>query len=615
METLTRTVDPITFEILSHRLHQIAKETGVTLERVGGTVNTTQMHDYAAAVYRANGEILSAGETTGWHVACAGLAVKRIIERFSPAGEIARDDVFILNDPYLAAIHQSDVYMICPIHFRDRLVGWSATFVHVMDIGAMSPGGDSPGASEIFHEGLRIPGLKLVERGKLRQDVFDTLTNMTRQPVMVGLDLKCQLAANNVAKSRMQEMYAEYGPELIDGVAGDMIRYSESVLRKRIAEVPDGSWSESNVIQGDQDWKICIQLTKQGDRLIFDFTGTDEQAKRGINLPYHATFGACFRVLLFCLAYDIPKNHGVLRPIEVIAPEGSIVNVKYPGPVSLNTTSSGSMVRYLASAVLMQALAKSEKWHKEVMAISAGHRNVRHAGVNQYGRYVVSALGHGALDGTGARSYLDGVNSWGGHLSCANAEWFEMNFPILYLFRRHTRDGAGAGKFRGGAGAETAHILHDAPEGKVKGITYGVSGARNSGQGIFGGRSGASSVVIHLENTHVLDMIKNKRPIEEISDVGGEPAQLAYKEFEFKVNDVLYMRLANGGGYGDPLERDPQLVLKDVIDGIVSRQAAQEIYGVVLKPNEQTIDLTATENLRRTRHGGQRTPNDVEPVT
>jgi N-methylhydantoinase B len=249
--SLTRSVDPITFEILSHRLHQIAKETGITLERVGGTVNTTQMKDYAAALYRANGEILSAGETTGWHVACVGMAVKRIIERFSENNEIEADDVFILNDPYLAAIHQSDVYMICPIHFRGRLVAWSGTFVHVMDIGAMSPGGDSPGASEIFHEGLRIPGLKLVERGKLRQDVFDTLTNMTRQPVMVGLDLKCQLAANNVAKARMQEMYEEFGPEMLDGVAADMIRYSESVLKKRIGEIPDGSWTETNMIQGD----------------------------------------------------------------------------------------------------------------------------------------------------------------------------------------------------------------------------------------------------------------------------------------------------------------------------------------------------------------------------
>jgi N-methylhydantoinase B len=596
-----RCVDPITFEILSHRLHQIAKETGITLERVGGTVNTTQMKDYAAALYRANGEILSAGETTGWHVACVGMAVKRIIERFGDKGEIEADDVFILNDPYLAAIHQSDVYMLCPIHYRDKLVGWSGTFVHVMDIGAMSPGGDSPGASEIFHEGLRIPGLKLVERGKLRQDVFDTLTHMTRQPIMVGLDLKCQLAANNVAKSRMQEMYAEFGAEMLDGVAADMIHYSEAVLRKRIAEIPDGSWSETNMIQGDQNWKITVKLTKKDDRLIFDFTGTDKQATRGINLPYHATFGACFRVVLHTLAYDIPKNHGVLRPIETIAPPGTIVNVQYPGPVSLNTTSSGSMVRYLANAVLMQALARSEKWNKEVVAISAGHRNLRHAGVNQYGKYAVSALGHGALDGTDARSYADGVNSWGGHLSVANAEWFEMNFPVLYLFRRHARDAAGAGKFRGGVGGETAHIVHDAPEGKVKGITYGVSSSRNSGQGIFGGRSAAPSVIVHLKNTHVVEKIRNRQPIEEIADVGGEASTLAYKEFEFNQDDVVYMKLASGGGYGDPLERDPQLVLEDIIEGLVSEQAAQAVYGVVLRENKQAVDLAATKSLRTTR--------------
>ncbi|HEU4343661.1 MAG TPA: hydantoinase B/oxoprolinase family protein [Candidatus Binatia bacterium] len=598
MDFRNRTVDPITFEILSHRLHQIAKETGITLERVGGTVNTTQMHDYAAALYRANGEILSAGETTGWHVACAGLAVKKIMERFNQEGEIEADDLFILNDPYLAAIHQSDVYMVCPIHFKGRLVGWSGTFVHVMDIGAMSPGGDSPGATEIFHEGLRIPGLKLVERGKLRRDVFDTITHMTRQPIMVGLDLKCQIAANNVAKSRLQEMYAEYGPELVDGVSADMVRYSESVLRKRITEIGDGSWSETNVIQGEENWKITVKLTKKADTLIFDFTGTDKQARRGINLPYHATFGACFRVVLFSLAYDIPKNHGVLQPIEVIAPTGTIVNVQYPGPVSLNTTSSGSMVRYLASSVLMQALATSEKWRKEVMAISAGHRNLRHAGVNQYGRYAVSALGHGALDGTGARSYQDGVNSWGGHLSCANVEWFEMNFPVLYLFRRHARDAAGAGTFRGGAGAETAHILHDAPEERVKGVTYGVSSSRNSGQGIFGGRSAAPSVIVHLEETNVLDRIEKRRPVEEVSDLGGRAAPLAYKEFDFRSGDVVYMRVASGGGYGDPLERDPQMVLADVIDGIVSQKAAREVYGVVLNETTEAVDWTATKSLR-----------------
>jgi N-methylhydantoinase B len=558
------------------------------------------MHDYMAALYRANGDILSAGETTGWHVACAGFAVKRIIERFEKEGEIYPDDVFLLNDPYLAAIHQSDIYMLSPIHFKDRLIGWSGTFVHVMDIGAMSPGGDSPGATEIFHEGIRIPGLKLVERGKLRRDVFDMITNMTRNPVMVGLDLKCQMAANNVAKSRMQEMYDQYGPELVDAVSAEMIRYSESVLRKRISEISDGSWTETGMIQGESTWKIAISLTKKDDRLIFDFTGTDKQAKRGINLPYHATFGACFRVVLNHLAYDIPKNHGILRPIEVTAAKGTIVNVEPPGPVSLNTTSSGSMVRYLASAVLMQMLATSEKWKKEIMALSAGHRNVRHAGVNQYGRYVVSALGHGALDGTGARSYEDGVNSWGGHLSCANVEWFEMNFPVLYLFRRHAKDAAGSGKFRGGAGAETAHTLHGAPEGRIKGVTYGVAGLRNSGQGIFGGYPGAPSIVVYLQDTKISEMIGQRRAVENIVDLGGKQTLLGYSEFEFQKNDVLYMRLANGGGYGDPLERDPQLVLEDVLDGIVSTESARDIYGVILDENCEKIDWAATHNLRAT---------------
>jgi len=138
------TVDPVTFEILSHRLQRIAKEMGTTIERVGGTVNTTQMHDYMASLYRADGEILATGESMPWHVACAGFTVKWIIERFAEYDGVNEDDVFLLNDPYVSAVHQSDVYLISPIHVEGRLIAWSASFVHVMDIGAMSPGGDSP---------------------------------------------------------------------------------------------------------------------------------------------------------------------------------------------------------------------------------------------------------------------------------------------------------------------------------------------------------------------------------------------------------------------------------------------------------------------------------------
>ena len=590
-------VDPITFEILSHRLYQIAREMGTALERVGGTVNTTQMHDYMASLYLANGDVLSAGDSMGWHVACAGFAVKRIIERFENNGGINPDDIFLLNDPYLAAIHQSDVYMISPIHFTGRLVGWSATFVHVMDIGAMSPGGNSPGATEICHEGIRIPGIKLVDRGELRKDFFDAFINMTRQPVMVGLDLKCEIAANNVAKSRIQALYEQFGAELVTAVSQEMLHYSEAILRKRIAEIPDGTWSDTGTIHAGDTWKVHVTLNKKGDRLLFDFTGSSPQAKKGINLPYHATFGACYEAMLCTLAYDLPKNHGALRPIEVIAPEGTVVNPTPPAPVSLNTTSGGATVKFVANSAIMQMLATSEKWRGEVMALNAGHRLARHAGVNQHGKYYVSTLSEGALDGTGARSYKDGDDTGRG-LSCHNIEWLEANFPLLYLFRRNTKGGAGAGRYRGGTGGESALTVHDAPEGKIKGVALGVAGLRNSGQGMFGGYPGAPSLLMLKEGTRVAEIIAADKSPDQLDDVGGSGRLLPYCEFDIGKNDVLYMRMSSGGGYGDPLEREPERVLNDVEDGIVSREEAREIYGVVIEGDDLVLDPAATDELR-----------------
>src|SRR5918995_6473459 len=590
-------VDPITFEILSHRVYQIAKEMGSTLERVGGTVNTKQMHDYMASLYLANGDVLSAGDAMGWHVACAGFAVKRIIERFQNDGGINPDDIFLLNDPYVAAIHQSDVYMISPIHFRGPLVGWSATFVHVMDIGAMSPGGNSPGATEICQEGIRIPGIKLVDRGELRKDFFDAFINMTRQPVMVGLDLKCEIAANNVAKSRMQTLYEQFGPELVTVVSQEMLHYSEAILRKRIAEIPDGTWSDTGSIHAGDTWKVHVTLSKKDERLLFDFTGTSPQAKKGINLPYHATFGACYEAILSTMAYDLPKNQGALNPIEVIAPAGTVVNSIPPAPVSLNTTSGGSTAKFVANAVITQMLATSEKWRDEAMALKAGHRLARHAGVNQHGNYYVSTLSEGALDGTGARSYKDGDDTADG-LSSHNIEWIEANFPLLYLFRRNTKGGGGAGKYRGGAGSESALTVHDAPEGKIKGVALGVAGLRNSGQGLFGGYPGAPSLLMLTEGARVEETIAEHRSPDELDDLGGSSSLLPYCEFDLGKNDVLYMRMASGGGYGDPLEREPERVLRDVEDGVVSRQEARDIYGVAIDGDDPALNLAATEKLR-----------------
>jgi N-methylhydantoinase B len=597
------TVDPVTFEILSHRLQRIAKEMGSTIERVGGTVNTTQLHDYMASLYRANGEILATGESAPWHVACGGFTVKCIMERFAKYDGVNEGDAFFLNDPYVSAIHQSDVYIVSPIHFEGRLVGWSASFVHVMDIGALSPGGNSPDAKEICQEGLRVPGIKLVDRGVLRKDVFDTLINMTRRPDMVALDINCQLAGHTVARSRMQELYAAYGAELIDAVTQQMIDYSEAALRKRLEQIPDGEWSDSATIESRrQTWTVRLKLKKTGSNLEFDFAGTDPQASTGVNLPYHATFGACFEGIAETLAFDLPRNHGLFRPITAVAPEGSLMNPRYPAPVSMSTTSGGATAKFLVVSVLNGLLSGSDEWRKEVMVRIWGGRRLRTSGINQQGAFYSTSLAMSPLSGSGARATMDGVEtSKLDFMTCANVEWLEMNCPMLFLFRRHATDRQGAGRFRGGTGAEMAFTVHKAPEGKINGVAYGVAGLTNGGKGIFGGYPGAPSVVELHQGTSLSESLEANTMPGTMDELGGTRSVLPYTDFEIKADDVLYYTLGMGGGYGSPLDRDPEMVRRDVEDELVSAEAAFDVYGVVIDAATLRMNVEGTERERARR--------------
>jgi N-methylhydantoinase B len=267
----------------------------------------------------------------------------------------------------------------------------------------------------------------------------------------------------------------------------------------------------------------------------------------------------------------------------------------------MSTTSSGFGVGFLASSVLMQMIETSDRWRREIVTPGASHRNCRHSGVNQYGRYTPFInMAHGALDGSGARIDSDGVDSGGSYMSCPNVEWMEMQYPLLYLFRRHAVDSAGAGKFRGGVGVESAHTLHDAPEGKIGGVAYGVASAENSGHAMAGGRAGAPSVMVKMAGTKINQLLAENQTARELAALGGREATLPYCTFELADSDVLYMRVASGGGYGDPLERDPERVRSDVVNLIVSRQAARDVYGVVLNTDLQ-IDWDATQEVRQSR--------------
>jgi hypothetical protein len=221
----------------------------------------------------------------------------------------------------------------------------------------------------------------------------------------------------------------------------------------------------------------------------------------------------------------------------------------------------------------------------------------RHAGVNQYGRFYASSFALGAFAGSGARACRDGIDSGHSHLTCPNAEWVELNFPLLHLFRRHIQDGAGPGKFRGGTGGETAVVTHDAPDDRVKVVAYGVTGLRNSGMGIFGGYPGAPSIIAVIERSSIDDLIRRDGWPADLREFGDRVRLLPYSDFNLKQDEVLYMRQANGGGCGDPLDRDPARVRADAVEGIVSTKVARDIYGVALD-EFGNLDLEGTRTLR-----------------
>ncbi len=239
---MSTNVDPVTFEIIRHRLNQVIEEAIVALENVSGSPITNEGHDMMVSLYRTDGSLMVGGVGFLHHLTSAAQAVKHIVATYTDDPGIDEDDVFMLNDSYTAALHPPDVYLISPVHHRGRLTGFVGNFVHVTDIGAVDPGGFSPNARETFQEGFVTQGLKIVERGRRRRDVIETFLRNVRDPGMTGLDLKSQLAANHVAKERMRKLYDDYGVEVVDQVSEALIRQSERLTRERLAELPDGVW-------------------------------------------------------------------------------------------------------------------------------------------------------------------------------------------------------------------------------------------------------------------------------------------------------------------------------------------------------------------------------------
>jgi N-methylhydantoinase B len=611
--TTTTGLDPVTFEIIRHKLYQVIDEAIIALENVSGSPITNEGHDMMASLYRADGGLMVGGVGFLHHLTSAAQAVKHVIANFSEDPGIGEDDVYFFNDSYTAALHPPDVYLISPIHHRGELTGFVANFVHVTDIGAIDPGGFSPSARENYQEGFQTKGLKIVEGGRFRKDVIETFLNMVRDPGMTQLDLKSQLAANHVAKERMGRLYDDYGVETVDRVSDELIRQSEALVRRRLEELPDGDWQAREYIDmPGATAKVEVKAIKEGDTLTYDFSGSDPQVELGVNCVYWATWGAMFAPIFPLLAWDITWNDGVTKPIRLIAPEGTIVNAIRPAPISIATVGTIQIVNNLSTLLLSKMFGASERYADRATAVWHGsHAHLETHGVNAEGEFYVAPLTDTFAGAAGARALADGVDL-GGEIPnvvsrWANAESQELNTPLKYLFRRVVPDSGGPGKYRGGVCHEYAFAPHETGGNPMGVVLFGKGTRAPMSLGLFGGYPGCNVEYSQYRDANIGDVPESVDAID-----AGEHQDRSWGHVELGERDIQYVRFMGGGGYGDPIDRDPQAVLRDVLDGLVSEQMAREIYGVIVDAGGASIDVDATRR-RRLEIRAERLGREVDP--
>jgi N-methylhydantoinase B len=595
-------VDPITFEIVRHRLWTITDEMALTLIKTAGNPSITEAHDFMVALFTADGEIALGGWGGNRHVSCTALACKGILDRF-PTDDIHENDVFLLNDPYIAAIHQPDMYVISPIHWDGELIGWTANFTHLADIGGIDPG-SSPRATEVVQEGLRIPGLRIADCGVLRQDVWDTLLHMTREPEMNALQLKAQMAANNTGKEKVRALVQKLGVAQYRAIVAQMIAHSEQSLRARLRQLPDGTWRTREYFDTkDRLYTVQLAMTKEGDRLSFDFTGTSEQAPSFINCTYWGSRGGIFVSVSSMLGHGLPWNEGLLKPLQLTVPAGTLLNCEFPAPVSMGTVAASRLATIASWSTISAMLAQRDEFAEEASALwTSSATGLRISGVNREGRYFVLTP-FPDVGGGGARTFADGIDTGGGcnnpMVAIPNIETIERNSPCLYLFRRQLPDSGGPGRYRGGVSTDVAFTAHKAPAGKLVGVLFASGAEPAQTHGLFGGLPSCNTRFTLHTGTRVRDALKRESAVD-LEALGGEVDRLPPQGlFELDADGVFYMRADGGGGLGDPLLRPPERVLADVQAGLVSARQAEQCYGVVLTSDQAAADEGATHTLRQ----------------
>lgn len=603
-------IDPVRYQIFRNRIYNILEEGRITIRKVTGSPVVAEGGETLCSFYTSEGVPILTSAGILLHVTGARDFVLKAIEWYESDPGIHDGDQLFFNDPYIGGQHLPDQIIIKPIFHNGKRIAWCGSFMHTPEVGAIEPGGQVPRARDIWQEGMAVQGLKIVEGGKLRPEVFNTICRHSRDPHLVGLDTKAKIAANNVCARHFLSLVESYGEEFVEAASEQIILDSEKLARARLQALPDGIWRSR--LYGDTDgltekpFRVTCTMTKKGDEIKFDFSGSSPQNAGSLNSTLSGTWGSLFVVLASQLFWDVPWNGGMLAPVHLIAPEGTVVNCRFPAACSMGVNTAGSMVTETAHeciAKMLYAAGLDED-------VNSGWRGARGAGVNfggknQHGNNVAGIILESFAAGIGAAVDRDGVDTGGNMMNptsnISDVEMMESNLPFLYLGRCQATDSGGFGKYRGGMGPEMLYMVYGTDEFRVG--LFGTARRTPGNWGMFGGYPTYVQEACFLLNSNVRDWFEQGRsPVSfaELDLLEGKEIKPANSFTPIPVHsyDLLSCRLGAGGGYADPLERDPEIVLTDVRRQACSLEAARRVYGVALDPETLKIDWEETAKLR-----------------
>lgn len=581
-------IDPITFSVVWNKLQNLSEQVGEKVLYSTQSFVTALARDLGQSILDTSGKIVVAASSAPIHTLVAEEAIKGLESCFH--GDYKPGDFIVANDPYIVrGGHLPDWNFIRPLFFEGELLGFFQAKTHVSDTGGFLPGGYGAGAYDIIAEGLNIPPLKIIKEGVLQEDVWNLVLRNVRMPTELDMDTRLINGCMAHAEEQLAQLCKKYGVQTIKDCMAEIVAAGERAMRTEIAKIPDGTYFGESATDwdGKTDERIWVRVRAivENDELTFDFTGTDPQATF-VNCPTGVTVTSAMVGLFYLIDSSVPKNGGAMNPVRFIMPEGTVVNPRYPATVGASQISVGTQIVEACMLAIGKAMPDRAMaaWSKHLCPINIGTQpDVIDPRTGHMSNYFTETFGSDG--GSGAVKGHDGWLGAGFQSACANLvrpsiEFFEASSPYLVTHYEVLQDWEGAGEFRGSPGSYVRFVARTVPGAMALLMTGNSDGQRCAPAGVVGGGSG---------------------PLAEMEIVGTDQSRRVLRTFVTEPifpGEICETRNTGGGGWGNPLARDPLRVLEDVRNGFVSAGRARKVYGVVVDAAALTVDNEATTRLR-----------------